>query len=519
MLDLGVGQLGEARHGDALGRPRLGLRARVRGEVPVRRLLRERERVVHGGGDAGVGERDRERGRARRRAARTGGARDRGDRRCQRSVRRRRAVVSGDRAATVVARRRGRRAPSRSHAASSSDMRKFCETVVVHVLLGHAVRAQQPDGRRRRRRVVGDHGAAVADAAEVLGRVEAVDGGRRAASGRAPRRAPAPRPRRSAGRCRGSVGRTPVQVHHDDGPRAVGARRVDQPSRRAPPCRRSTSTSTGVAPSAATADAVGTAVNAGTITSSPGPTPSARERQLQRGGAGRRRRRRAARRAHAANSRLERGRLAAEQERAAGAHALRRRRANVVGQRSRRAGVRSTTGTTGAHDRRRAVRRMPVVELDRRLANRARRRWRAVGPERADVDALVIGRATGSGPDRRCRRRARSRSRAISASEWSTSLPTLYTRPTAASAVAATNGVDDVVDVQAVAALAAVAEELDRLAPQRRADEHRQEPELVAGQALSRAVHVGQAQRRDRPSRRPGRTPGAAARRRAWRRR
>ncbi|TPW11106.1 MAG: hypothetical protein FD127_3411 [Acidimicrobiaceae bacterium] len=63
---------------------------------------------------------------------------------------------------------------------------------------------------------------------------------------------------------------------------------------------------------------------------------------------------------------------------------------------------------------------------------------------------------------------------------------------------AAHQGIDDIVDEQAVAPLIAAAEQFDRLAEQSLADEHGQEAELVARQALSRPVHVGEAQRGDR---------------------
>ena len=64
-VDLVVGELGEARQRDALRRPRLGLRARAVGEVPVRRLLGQGERVVDRRGDTPVGEHRRARVRGR----------------------------------------------------------------------------------------------------------------------------------------------------------------------------------------------------------------------------------------------------------------------------------------------------------------------------------------------------------------------------------------------------------------------------------------------------------------------
>ena len=152
----------------------------------------------------------------------------------------------------------------------------------MHVFAGVPVGPQQPQGRREVV-VVGHHRTAVGDPAEVLRRVEAVRGGRRAARG--VERAEGLRGVLDDGHAEvGQLGRPPVEVHRDDGPRAVGAAaRADSGSRVA--VSRSTSTNTGTAPVAHTAAAVGTAVNAGTITSSPGPTPSATQREPQRVGA------------------------------------------------------------------------------------------------------------------------------------------------------------------------------------------------------------------------------------------
>jgi hypothetical protein len=77
-------------------------------------------------------------------------------------------------------------------------------------------------------------------------------------------------------------------------------------------------------------------------------------------------------------------------------------------------------------------------------------------------------------------------------------------RPTAPRRGGREDGVDDVVDEQAVATLFATAEELDRLALERLADEHRQEAELVAGEPLPGPVDVGEPQRRDRHAVRVG---------------
>src|SRR4051794_28139499 len=55
-VDLVVGELGEARHGDALGRPGLGGRTWDREQVAIRRLLSQCQRIVDGGRHAGASE-------------------------------------------------------------------------------------------------------------------------------------------------------------------------------------------------------------------------------------------------------------------------------------------------------------------------------------------------------------------------------------------------------------------------------------------------------------------------------
>ena len=236
----------------------------------------------------------------------------------------------------------------------------------------------------------------------------------------------------------------------------------DQLVRRALRCRRSTSTSTGVAPSAATADAVGTAVNAGTITSSPAATPTAASASCSAAAPDDTA---TACRApsHVGELGLERGGLVPEQEAAARHDAPRRPR--------RTSSARSSPASSAG---RRQVPRVvtiegggaphALVELGGRVASRAPRRWPCCRCGTNRCRSAGDRAATAAANRTRCRCRVASITIwAISASEWSMSLPTLKTWPTAPSVGGGQHGVDDIVDVQAVATLAAVAEELDRL--------------------------------------------------------
>ena len=138
----------------------------------VGRLLGQGERVVHGRGHAPFGQR----GAPGVAVGRPHDAevvhvpgvvgvprRARGRRRGRRRRRSRRRSLPAARSGST----------SRSHAASSSDSRKFCDTSVCTYCAGHAVHAPAPHGGGELV-VVGHERAAVADAAHVLRRVEAV---------------------------------------------------------------------------------------------------------------------------------------------------------------------------------------------------------------------------------------------------------------------------------------------------------------------------------------------------------
>ena len=122
--------------------------------------------------------------------------------------------------------------------------------------------------------VVGEHRAAVGDATQVLGGIEAArDGGGRRTADRA-HRAPARRPRPPGLRGRAAA-RAARRGARESPPACCRSRREPRQPRSSAAVSGSTSTKTGDAPVAHTAAAVGTAVKAGTITSSPGPTPTA----------------------------------------------------------------------------------------------------------------------------------------------------------------------------------------------------------------------------------------------------
>ena len=372
-------------------------------------------------------------------------------------------------------------------------MRKFWTDLDVDVLLGHAVHPPPPD-RRGQLGIGRGHGAAVTDAADVLGRVEA-------------NRPPPARPERDRtvglggvlhDRARPTLQRQRARAARTGGPAMIARVRSVTAAAQAPrsiaAVSTSTSTGTGAAPTAHTADAVGTAVKAGTITSSPGPMPSAGQRQLDRPGSAR----------HATTSQppLQRRPLAfegvelrAEQHRAratiCGGGRLERLDVATVPRR-----VRSTTGTTGGPGRTRRSSAMPSAKAMRgaqpstRLAF-VKSPWKlpmsmrssAVGPRHRTMPAAGPAASAIEPGDLGERRRlgmaevedladgvgstAASSSASTTSSTWTQSR-SCWPSPNS----------------------------VDRLAEQGVAHEDRQEPEAVRVEVLAGAVDVGEAQRR-----------------------
>ena len=243
-------------------------------------------------------------------------------------------------------------------------------------------------------------------------------------------------------------------------------------------------------PSAHTADAVGTAVNAGTMTSSPGPTPSAAKTSCER-----------ARAAADADDLARAGRRREAPRRARARAPSARGRAARCRSRGRAPSPRRTRPRSGggaASGRRRGPRAIDVV-ADGGVDAVGERRSRGDQPrtrlalEKSPWKLPMSMRSRSSGP-----RHAAARPRSSPAARWvrsaisarvsESSWPRLKISPTASGVVAdSEQGVDDVVDVHAVAALGAVAVQHDLLAEQGPADEHRQEPEVLALEVLARA--------------------------------
>ena len=169
--DLGVGQLGEARHADARAGPRLRLRALGSRQIPIGGLLGECERIVNGRRDAVGGETiaggaavpgaehgemvdvvgvvvlPTQSGAAVRRAA---------------AIERRRSVAAASPGSD-----------SRSQPASSSDRRKFCDrSTCTYCCVMPWTRSRRTVAASASSPVV--TAPAVADAAEVLRRIERV---------------------------------------------------------------------------------------------------------------------------------------------------------------------------------------------------------------------------------------------------------------------------------------------------------------------------------------------------------
>ena len=170
-LDLGIGQLGEAGQRDALGRPPLRLRARRASQMAVRRLLGEGERVVDPGRHAMVGE---------RRSHRVAGGHPHDALvhdvvrvvRVPPGVRGGGPVAASDLGPAHVV------APQRGQLQAQPCRLELAEAVVladldVHVLGAGAV-GPEPAGALGEVVVGRDDRPAVADPAEVLGRVEGV---------------------------------------------------------------------------------------------------------------------------------------------------------------------------------------------------------------------------------------------------------------------------------------------------------------------------------------------------------
>ena len=259
---------------------RFRFRARARAGIPGRRAA--------GSARAGSGLRCRT-GPGRERPARSGSRAThrwytwRSWSACQRKLGRRGAVTRRDlapaarcRPRAAAARRAAPRPRRRTGARSSTPACARSRRVTPW--------ARSEPERRGQLVVVGDDRAAVGDPTQVLGRVEAVRARSRSrACGSSAPCACAPSSTTGTPEV-GDHRRPPVEVHGDDGARAVGHRGLRRGRDRCVAVSGSTSTKTGVAPAAHTAAAVGTAVNAGTITSSPVADAQRDEREAERVG-------------------------------------------------------------------------------------------------------------------------------------------------------------------------------------------------------------------------------------------